>query len=93
MQDLNKLPFRGEVVQDLESLIEDDSQQISSSVLIGFANQRQLLSSQVKGEHEQTSKLVDPASDHILRLKIKPCTCKNTSFYVVCVWLIKRFLT
>jgi hypothetical protein len=40
MQDLNKLPFRGEVVQDLESLTEDDSQQISSSVLIGFANQK-----------------------------------------------------
>jgi hypothetical protein len=26
---------------------------------------------------KKTSKLVDPASDHILRLKIKPCMCKN----------------
>ena len=27
--------------------------------------------------YKKTSKLVDPASDHILRSKIKPCTCKS----------------
>jgi hypothetical protein len=47
MQDLNKLPFRGEVVQDLESLIEDDSQQISSSVILA-CKKTQHLSKQAK---------------------------------------------